>query len=259
MRVAERRERILELLAEHRRLTVEALARQLGTSQETIRRDLTELAARDRLRKFHGGAVLPERMAEGAFAQRMTENQEAKQAIGEAAAPLFGPGETLFIDTGSTTLAFAAALARQDGLTVITNSIGIAQHLSRGGGNRAFLLGGEHRHDAGENVGSLVLQQLSGFQPDHAVLTVGGITADGLHDFDLQEAEIARGMIERARRVTVLADASKFGRPALFRLCGLPAIARLVTERAPPPPLQAALQAAGVEVILAAGAGPRRE
>jgi DeoR family glycerol-3-phosphate regulon repressor len=251
MRVAERRDRIVELLVEHRRLTVETLAKQLGASQETIRRDLTDLAARDRLRKFHGGAMLPERMAEGAFASRMTENQEIKQAIGAEAARLFGPGDTLFVDTGSTTLAFAAALAQQDGLTVITNSVGIAQQLSRNGGNRAFLLGGEHRHEAGENVGSLVVQQLSGFQPDHAVLTVGGITTGGIHDFDLQEAEIARAMIERSRQVTVLADSTKFDRHALFHLCPLAGIGRLVTERLPPPPLQAALQAAGVEVILA--------
>lgn len=251
MSVAERRDRIVELLVEHRRMTVETLARQLGTSQETIRRDLTDLAARDRLRKFHGGAMLPERMAEDAFSLRMAENQSAKQAIGAAAARLFGPGDTLFVDTGSTTLAFAAALARRDGLTVITNSVGIAQQLSRGGNNRAFLLGGEHRHEAGENIGPLVLQQLAGFQPDHAVLTVGGITAGGVHDFDLEEAEIARSMIERGRRVTVLADSSKFGRAALFHLCPLARLARLVTDRAPPPPLQAALRQAGVEVVVA--------
>ncbi|MBO1077714.1 DeoR/GlpR family DNA-binding transcription regulator [Roseomonas haemaphysalidis] len=250
MRVSERRDRIVELLVEHRRMTVETLARQLGASQETIRRDLTDLAARDRLHKFHGGAMLPDRMAEDAFALRMAENQSAKQAIGTAAARLFAPGDTLFVDTGSTTLAFATALARRDGLTVITNSVGIAQQMSRNG-NRAFLLGGEHRHEAGENIGPLVLQQLAGFQPDHAVLTVGGITASGVHDFDLEEAEIARSMIERSRQVTVLADSSKFDRAALFHLCPLSRLGRLVTDRAPAPPLLAALRGAGVEVILA--------
>ncbi len=250
MRVAERRERILTLVAEKGRVTVEELARQFDASHETIRRDLTALADESRLRKYHGGATLIERATESAFNLRVTENAEAKRAIAARAVPLFQPGDALFIDTGSTTLAFAAELARQEGLTVVTNSVGIAHHASAGG-HRTFLLGGEHRHDAGENVGSLVVQQLTGFSPEHAVLTVGSISADGLRDFDLQEAEIARAMIERCRRITVLADTSKFQRMGLFHLCPLSRIHRLVTEAPPPDPLGRALKAAGVEVILA--------
>jgi hypothetical protein len=111
MRPTARRDRIMELLVEHRRLTVEELAQQLGASPETIRRDLTELAARDVLRKFHGGAALPESGAKGAFQARMAENLPAKRAIARRAAGLFATGDTIFVDTGSTTIAFAAALA----------------------------------------------------------------------------------------------------------------------------------------------------
>ncbi len=252
MRVTARRDRIVELLGEHQRMTVEALAQELAASQETIRRDLTELAARNRLRKFHGGAALPDTVGEGAFRLRMVENLEAKRAIAATAAALFEEGDTIFIDTGSTTMAFATELAQRSGLSVITNSIGIAQQISRSGTNHTFLLGGEHRHEAGENVGPLVLQQLAGFRPHHAVLTIGGLTADGIQDFDLQEAEIARAMIERCREVSILADSSKFGRPALFQLCSLASIRRLVTEKAPPAPLRTALGDAGVDIVLAA-------
>ncbi|EHL99507.1 transcriptional regulator, DeoR family [Acetobacteraceae bacterium AT-5844] len=249
MRVAERRERIVALVAEKGRATVEELAQQFEASQETIRRDLTALADRNRLRKYHGGATLAEKANESAFNLRVTENAEAKRAIAATAARLFQPGDALFVDTGSTTLAFAAELGRQEGLTVITNSVGIAHHVS-GGGSRTFLLGGEHRHEAGENVGSLVVQQLAGFSPEHAVLTVGSISADGIRDFDLQEAEIARAMIERCRRITVLADSSKFQRMGLFHLCPLSRIHRLVTESPPPEDLMRALRSAGVEVLL---------
>jgi DeoR family glycerol-3-phosphate regulon repressor len=251
MRPTARRDRIMELLVEHRRLTVEELAQQLGASPETIRRDLTELAARDVLRKFHGGAALPESGAEGAFQARMAENLPAKRAIARRAAGLFAAGDTIFVDTGSTTIAFAAALAQVSGLTVITNSVAVAGLLSRSGANRAILLGGEHRHDAGENLGPLALRQIEGFRPRHAVVTVGALGPEGALDFDLQEAEIARAMIERAEAATVLADASKFGRSALYRLCPLERISRLVTEKAPPPGLAKALQVAGVELILA--------
>jgi len=250
MRAAERRDRIVGLVAEHQRMTVEALAHRLGASQETIRRDLTELDAKHLLRKVHGGATVSGSVGEGAFQRRMVENLPGKRAIAAAAIPLFQPGEALCIDTGSTTLAFAAELARRGDLTIITNAAGIAQQAAQGG-NRTFLLGGEHRADAGENVGPLVLQQLAGFSPDHAVLTVGGITETGLHDFDLEEAMIARAMIERCRSVTVLADAAKFGRVALFPLCALAGLHRLVTDVPPPPSLAAALKAAGTEVVVA--------
>ncbi|WP_419897333.1 DeoR/GlpR family DNA-binding transcription regulator [Roseomonas sp. USHLN139] len=250
MRLSARRDRIVELLMQHQRMTVEELAQQLAASQETIRRDLTELAARNRLRKFHGGATLPDSIGEGAFRSRMVENLDAKRAIARRAAALFAPGDSLFVDTGSTTIAFASELAQASDVTVITNSVGIAQAVSRSGANPTYLLGGEHRHEAGENVGSLVLQQLAGFSPRHAVLTVGGLGPKGIADFDLAEAEIARTMIARAAEVTVLADASKLGREALFFLCGLERIARLVTDRPPPPPLAEALAQAGVAVLL---------
>ncbi|HWH57107.1 MAG TPA: DeoR/GlpR family DNA-binding transcription regulator, partial [Terriglobales bacterium] len=146
MRPTDRRDVIVDLVREHERVTVDFLAHQLTTSCETIRRDLTELAARGLIRKFHGGATLPDLAgiglkAEGSFQARMQENLREKRAIGRRAAALFSPGDTLFIDTGTTTVIFAEELARLSRLTVITNSLSIAQTIARGEGNRAFLLG----------------------------------------------------------------------------------------------------------------------
>lgn len=254
MRLNARRDRIMELLLEQQRISVEELAQRLGASQETIRRDLTELAARNRLRKFHGGAALPDLAGDGAFRPRMVENLEAKRAIARRAASLFGPGESLFVNGGSTTVTLAAELAQREGLTVITNSVAVAQLCSRGKSGATFLLGGEHRHEAGENLGSMVLQQVAGFAPRHAVLTVDGVGAGGIALSDLARAEIARAMMARATRLTVLADATKFGREPLFHLGPLSRIARLVTDRPPPPKLAEALREAGVEVTLAPAA-----
>lgn len=246
-----RHERILELLARHRRMSVEEIARHLPVSQETIRRDLTALAAQNRLHKFHGGAALPDTLGEGAFRTRMVENLDAKRAIARRAAGLFAGDDSLFIDTGSTTIAFAAELAQRRRLTIVTNSAAIAHLVSRGGANTVFLLGGEYRREGGENLGSLVLQQIAGFQPAHAVLTVGGLSEAGAADFDMQEAEVARAMIAHARQVTLLADASKFGRAAPFLICPPHRISRLVTDRRPPAPMAAVLADAGAEVLLA--------
>lgn len=251
MRVTDRREAIVELLLEHQRLSVEDLAQRLDASQETIRRDLTALAEQNRLRKFHGGAMLPDSLGEGAFRLRMVENLEAKRAIARRAAALFASGDTLFVDTGSTTIAFAAELAPQSGLSVITNAVAIAQSMSRGGANQVFLLGGEHRHEAGENVGPMVLRQIAQFRPAHAVLTVAGLGPEGPSDVDAAEAEIARAMIAQAESVTLLADSSKFAKRGLFPLCDWPRVTRLVTDRAPAGALAAALSAAGTDVVLA--------
>jgi DeoR family glycerol-3-phosphate regulon repressor len=251
-----RRDLIVDLVRERQRVTVDFLASHLATSKETIRRDLTELAARGLIQKFHGGATLPDLSGaglktEGSFQARMQDHMREKRTLARRAAALFSPGDTLFIDTGTTTVIFAEELSRLSRLTVITNSLSIAQTIVRGEGNRAFLLGGEYSDDASENLGTLAVEQVSRFHATHAVLTVGAIESDGVFDYNLNEAEIARAMIAQSRNVTVLADAAKFTRNALFQVCPLAAIDRLVTNDLPDPAMIEALRTAEVEMILA--------
>ncbi len=256
MRPEERHERIVALVYSKERVSVAALASTLKASRETIRRDLTELDRRGRLRKLHGGATLPEPALltpdrEGPFQARLAQNAPAKRAVARRTARLFTPGETLFVDTGTSTLMLAEELAHACGLTVITNSAAIAALCARGRDNAVFLLGGAYRADGGESVGPLAVDQIGGFHADHAVLAVGAVTEAGLLDYDLDEAIVARAMIAQARSLTVVADASKFGRSGLFKIAPLTKVARLVCERAPPQALAAALRDAGVEVLIA--------
>lgn len=262
MRPIERRSRIANLIRERGRVTVDALAHELGASFETIRRDLTELAARGLIRKFHGGAILLDAAGfgtkvEGSFQARMLQNLGEKRAIARCAAALFSPGDSLFIDTGTTTLIFAEELARLSRLTVITNSVAIVQTIARGAGqgNRVFLLGGEYMDDAAENVGKLAVEQISRFRAAHAVLTVGAIETEGVLDYDLNEAEIAATMVAHARQVTVLADFTKLGRAGLFPVCSLADVDRLVIDRAPTGSIAEDLRLAEVEVLV----GPSTE
>lgn len=248
----ERRRRILALMSQSDEITVNALAAELRVSRETVRRDLRALEERRLLRKVHGGAVHLQTASENDVAQRATQQLLEKQRIAERAARLFKSGDSLFIDAGTTTAVFAGELAKASGLTVITNSHEVAARLWRGPGrNRVQLLGGEYRGDVAETVGPLTVAQVAGFQPDHAVLTVGAVDLDGFLDFNIEEAAVAMAMLRHARAATVLADHTKLARPALVRVCGLGAVSRLVTDRAPPDPLQAALRAAGVEIVLA--------
>lgn len=252
MRPSERRAAILEIVHEHKDVSVEFLAGRFRASHETIRRDLTRLAADGRLRKYHGGATLAEVAAEGAFSARIHEFARDKRAVARRAAALFGAGDTLFVDTGTTTLAFAQELAASSGMTIVSNSVSITQCLARGAGrNRVFLIGGEYCAEACENLGPLAVAQIAQFNAHDAVITVGAIGVAGLQDYALEEAEIARAMIARASRVTVLADASKLGRSALFPVCGLERVARLVVSAAPQGLLAQRLASAGVQVLLA--------
>lgn len=254
-----RHDLIVELVETEGQASVETLAERLGASRETIRRDLSLLDLRGLLRKVHGGARRLERdtgQIEGPFASRMAENVDAKRAVARAAAGLFADGDTILMDAGSTTVFFAEQLQRLDALTLVTNSVAAMPYFNRTDRhNRLFLLGGEFSLDRQETLGPLALDQLSQFHAEHAVLTVGAVQSEGVYDFDLREAELARAMVARARRVTVLADHSKFGRSGVFEVAPLAQVERIVTDRAPAPEIAAEIQARGIRLVVADAAG----
>lgn len=255
MRPYERHEEIIRLVTQRGEVSVDHLAEELSVSRETIRRDLVSLDELGRIQKFHGGAKLRSVLAteigeEGPFATRMAENLSAKRQIAKAAASLLSPGDSLFIDTGTTTVLFAEAIARLQGLTVITNSIRIASLVSGGGDNKVFLIGGAFSMDASETVGSLAVEQISRFRARHAFLTVGAIDATGLLDFDEAETQIARAMIDRVETVTVLADASKFNKRGIFEVAGWDHVSRLISDSEPPTNIAQAMEADGTKYIV---------
>ena len=244
---------IVDTVTQRGRVSVEELSRLFAVSHETIRRDLVSLDRSRLLRRFHGGAAALSADQEGPFSLRMTDHVHEKRRIARRAAKLFASGDSLFVDTGSTTLAFADELARIAGLTVITNSERIAAAASRATGSDILLIGGAYRAEARECLGALAVEQIRRLHAQHCVLTVAALdTHKGAMDFDIAEAEVARAMIERSDRVTILCDGSKFERRALMEVCDLTAIDRLVTDRAPPPALLEQCRSCDVEVIVAA-------
>lgn len=254
MKPLDRRQQILDLVNRQGDTPVEALARRFGVSAETIRRDLAALSEGAALQKVHGGARPLRLLAEGSFAQRMTEDVAAKSRIGGLLRDVVAPGETLFMDTGTTTLACAQALGDVPDLTVITNSLRIAATL--GGSARVFLLGGSFATGNDQTFGPLVIDQIGQFEADHAVLTVAALDAGaGAMDADFEEAQVARAMIARARDTVVVAHGPKLGRRAAFRICSLPQIHTLVCDRQPDAPLASALAEAGVVVRDGTGDG----
>jgi DeoR/GlpR family transcriptional regulator of sugar metabolism len=251
----ERRDAILDMSRLGVSLAVEEIATRFGVSRETVRRDLACLDDAGLLRRVHGGAVIPRLGNEPPFRERQKLNMKAKRRIGRAAAALFEPGDSVMIDTGSTTEQFATALAAKTDITAITNSNRIATALSVGPGksSRIFVLGGAFHADSGQILGALCIEQLATFNADHAVLGVGALSADGrVMDYDADEASLARAMITRAETVTILADHSKLDRQALITVCRFETVTRLVTDLAPSGALAEKLAASQVAVIVAA-------
>jgi DeoR/GlpR family transcriptional regulator of sugar metabolism len=242
--------RIEEVIARQGQMSVEALAEHFQVSAETIRRDLGQLAERGVLQKVHGGAKRLRLHAEGSFQDRMAEDAGAKQVIAAKLAALVEPGDTLFIDTGSTTLNCAQALSSVERLTVITNSVRIAQVLGRSAnGTVVYLLGGAFGGGNEQTRGPLAIDQISRFQADHAVVTVAALdAAAGAMDADFDEAQVARAMIANARNIVVLAHRAKHGRKAAFHICRLDEIDVLVCDDTPANDMLAALGAARVDV-----------
>jgi len=250
----QRRSQIVGHVRAGGRATVEQLADALTISRETIRRDLSVLDSQGLLRKVHGGAVTPEPGVfaagrEDPFHARMGRNVAAKRAMARAARALFRPGDSLLIDTGSTTLILAEELAHCRGLTVITNSAAIAALAAKGEDGSVFLLGGEFRRGGQECVGELVLEQIRQFRATHAVLTVGAVGPEGFMNYDLQETQVAKAMAKQAAQVTILADGSKMDCLATFQLGPLAMARRLVSDGVPKE-LASSLREAGVEMIV---------
>jgi DeoR family glycerol-3-phosphate regulon repressor len=243
---------ILDRVRREGRARISALAEGLGVSGETIRRHVRPLVEDGLLLRAHGSVVLADGGQEPPFSRRMGEHAAAKRAIARAAAALVADGSTVMIDTGSTTAYVAQALARRRGLTVITNSIEIARPLVGRGGHRVYIAGGEIRAELSAVVGPEALAFLGQFRADLAVLSMGAIDgAHGFMDFHLDEARIARAMLDRVDRALVVADSSKFHARAAVPVCTFAEADTLVTDSTPTGALRDTLAAAGVRLVIA--------
>lgn len=204
----ERRSRITELLRADDRAGSAAIARALGVSRETVRRDLLAMEAEGLLQRVHGGAVSLGTREEAPFERRKRHHWQEKLEIGRLAAALVEQGMIVFVDAGTTTLAFAEALVGVAQVEVITNSLGVAQRL----GTKAILLGGRMTSDVPATFGELTLSEIERFRADIAfVAPVGVHPVGGITNYALHEAEVARLMMRRSDRSIVLADSSKLG------------------------------------------------
>lgn len=239
-----RRERILERLRQDGRVSVGQLSTALDATTVTIRSDLSALEQEGRLLRVQGGAVLPREQAgqPGAI-----ENHAGKQRIAQAVAALVHDGDTLFINSGTTSVCVAAALKTRKNLNIVTNALAVATELSEVSGFRVLLLGGEVNARFGFTYGGDAQEQLGRYQADWAVLSVDGISAKGgITTYHAQEAILDRMMMDGAGRTLIAADRTKIGKTGFTRVQACAPGLRLVTDGAEPEALEE-LRACGVE------------
>ncbi len=253
---AQRHRMIREYLEIHQIVRSSALSEMLGASEATIRRDLEWLERQGILERAYGGAILTQRMPiEPAYAHSAQVHPEEKRAIGQAAAELVRDGDTLFINSGTTTAELLRALRARPELsnvTVITNNVTVTLE-ARDAPFEVILLGGSFRSRSNSTVGRFATDLLRQFRASQAFIGVDGISLKyGLTTPSNAEAEIAQAMIEHTRGpVIVVADHSKWGVVSNFEIALIEQIHTLVVDSGLPPEPCAELKAHSVEVVVA--------
>jgi len=246
----ERRQTILRLIAEHKKVQVSELAGSLGVSATTIRNDLRDLESANLLLRTHGGAIeRPQARYEIEMREREAQQSPAKKAIARVASDHVQDGETNLIDTGTTTRELAYLLFNKQHLTVVTNDIGIASALEPAPGVEVFLLGGMIR----KGFQCTIVGQLADLTVDKGFFGTNGFSVEsGATTPDVSQAATKREMLRIARKVFLLCDHEKFGRVSFSRFASLEDIDTLVTDQVSDTDRHK-LEQAGIEVLCSDG------
>lgn len=249
----QRRQQILQLLVEHGNVQVAELVERFDVSSVTIRADLSQIESQGLATRNHGGATLlrtPPR--EQDIHEKDVLNLPLKESIGAYAAQLVKPGDNIIIDSGSTTMTLARHLRGHRDVTVMTNGLNIAWELSNAPGVELLLTGGSLRKQSLSLHGSQAEASLNTYSFDTLFLGVDGLDLQfGLTTHHEAEASLNHHMVERARRIVVLTDASKFGRVSLHRIARLDQIHTIITDAGISSEYREGLQRQDIEVIIA--------
>ena len=257
MQPEERQGRIEQHLVKLEFASLDELSELVDASVSTVRRDLDILEARGTLRRTHGGARLVNpKSDEFAFTSRDTHQYDEKEAIAQACAGLILPNQTVIVDAG-TTCAHVARHLEAKSPHIITNSLPVANAFSSSAKLEVVVTGGVIYPRLGVLVGPLAVAAFSQVHADVAIMSCGGITPEVVSNSHGLLIEIQRAMMQASQRVVLCVDHTKFGRQSISQLCHLAAIDTVITDRAPAPDMQEALEKAGVELIVALPDGPR--
>lgn len=250
---ADRRSQIITLLDTNGQVDVQQLSDLFKVSCVTIRNDLAYLENKNLLYRTRGGAIRQTKIAiDLALSEKARKNQEQKRKISLKAIELIHEGDTIILDSGTTTMEIARQLKNFQSLTVITNALPIATELAGHQGIEIIMPGGVLREKSFSLVGSQAERNLRDFYCDKLFLGVDGIdTTAGVYTPSVAEAQVNRIMVEIAREAIVVTDSSKFGKRSLAFIVPLDKIQRVITDEGIPEKDKQNLLAQNIEVIIA--------
>ena len=233
MDVFERKQKILELLQRNGRVKVNELSSLFDISDVTIRMDRADLEARGRLSRIHGGAVSSYKAYYNMdMQQRLSTNQEQKQAIACRIVEMIKDYDTIMLNAGTTTLTVLRMIPEKMNLSIVTNSVAIALEAGTNPNFNVVLLGGTVNSKYQFVYGDDAVAQLTRYHADKLILSVDGLTlANGLTTFYDKEAEIDRLMLSHSATRIIAADSSKLGRTAFAKICDINEVDYIVTNQ----------------------------
>jgi DeoR family transcriptional regulator, aga operon transcriptional repressor len=252
--VGERRLRILDLLRDHGRVTVEALSHRFATSTVTIRSDLAALEADGALLRTHGGALQRQDDDDQPLTVKRTLHHAEKVRIAKAAVALIQDGETIILDSGTTTAEIAKQIRRLDvrSINVITNALNVATLLADVPSVRLIMPGGILRPESNSLSGHIAEAALANLQADRLFLGADALDPErGVMTPHLPEAVLNARMIAISRQVVAVADSSKLMRRNISLIARVEQLHMLITDSGANPAVVAELQRRGIEVRLA--------
>ncbi|MDD2969483.1 MAG: DeoR/GlpR family DNA-binding transcription regulator [Lachnospiraceae bacterium] len=235
MMAIDRHEKIMQLLVQHKSISVKTLCDLLQASEATIRRDLTQLENENKLERTHGGAFINDSIKlnyEETFNQKEFISAEEKRKIARAAFEMIRPGDSIVLDAGTTTIELARLIGDSDmPLMIVTNATTISSILARNTKVELYVLGGKVRLNTLATVGSVASEMLKRYNVSKAFVGVNGITIEnGLTTPDLEEAEMKRTMLSIADERIILTDSTKFQKVARCQIAPISMVDQIITD-----------------------------
>ena len=250
LKIDARRRKILEILSAEGQVRVTDLSARLAATPVTIRSDLDALERDGFLERIQGGAVQTVKNYYNLdFLQRKQEGGVVKKHLAAAVADMIRDGDTLFINSGTTTYFVAMELKKRKNLNIVTNSLSVAVELGAHPTFRVLLLGGDINAQYAFTYGPDAQEQLKKYRADYAILSMDGVCpSTGLTTYHAEEAVMDLLMIERSKKAIVAAESRKIGREGFSRVCGVERVHCLVTDGGADRDAVSRLRALGIEV-----------
>ncbi len=251
MLTSQRKKSILDALKRDGQVLAKPLSEAFGVSEDTVRRDLRELAAQGKLQRVHGGA-LPSSPAVANLAGRRAIGTDAKAAIGRAAAQMIAPGQIVFVDGGTTAIQLARHLPAGLRATIVTHSPNVAVELAEHEELEVIVIGGRLFRHSMVTVGAAAIEALGHIRADLYFMGVTGVHAEaGLSTGDLEEAYVKRALVARAAETIVLASSEKLNAASAYMIAGIDAASTIIVEKSTPDAAIAPFEPFGVTIVRA--------